>query len=115
MDKWDESGLIQFIDGRSYAIDGSGKTWDIGSEASVKETLTTGIINPNLCNDGRWEAFEMALKYRQEEGYGEKTESFEPRGAIGSRDVRTFQPRKASVRQHQKKQAPTLRKFNKSV
>lgn len=112
---WSDCGLVEFLDGRAYAIDSVGKTWDVGSEECVKETLQTGVIASNLCQDNRREALQIVIDYRRENGYGTETESFKPRGNVGNRDVRTFQPRKASIRQYQKNQTHTLRSFHKQV
>ncbi len=68
---WDKCGVVQFLSGRGYAIDYSGKTWDVGSQESVLEAFKTGQVSETLCPDHRG-ALELALEIRESEGYGYK-------------------------------------------
>lgn len=99
---WSDCGMIEYHDGRAYTTDRKGKTWDIGTEQSVRETLKTGVIASNLCLDGRREALDDVIEYREVEGYGTTTarlslERSTDNGTIGDKQ-KTTRPSKNEQR-----------------
>ena len=103
---WDKSDLVQFIDDRAYAIDLKGQTWDIGSEAEIRDILHTGKINIPL-QGAKLEALQIVLDYYEEAyGYGDKSETKRV-GDFRSRPARNFEHRaKTSRRSAPEKRIP---------
>jgi hypothetical protein len=62
---WSDCGQVQFIDGRGYGIDVTGRTLDIGREADILKAFATGEIASDLCLD-RAKILKGILKYRKE-------------------------------------------------
>ena len=63
--KWIAHDLIEIVDGRCFALDKRGQTWDVGDETSVRQTIETGKISPDLCPDHR-PALKQALEILKE-------------------------------------------------
>ncbi len=67
-DKSSIDDYVIFENNRGYATDSKGRTWDIGSKASVEEAIKTGKVSEDLCPDHR-EALQIIIDERTEEGY----------------------------------------------
>jgi len=114
-DYWTSDGLIFYHNGEGWAIHPSGATVCLCRKEDTDRILK-GEINVETVKDTKQrETLIKILEIRKWLGYGDKTELFKPRGAVGGRNVRAFQPRKAGVRQSAYKASPSLRSIVKSV
>lgn len=107
-DYWSDCGLINFVGGKSWGFDETGKTWCLGNEADVLKAIETGEFPDYLTPTERQElsyVFELRKEILENE-----PKEYEPRSAIRSRPARTFKRRQASTRQTSTRRKSTLRK-----
>ena len=96
---WSDCGMVFYNDRRAYAIDKQGKLWDVGDQDTVRDTLITGVIAPDLCHDNRREALQIALDYRREEGYGERNKNTGRTGLDRTSVARVVRHKQSDARQ----------------
>ena len=105
-DYWSDCGLINFIDGKGWGLDETGKTWCLGNEADVLQAIETGEL-PEYLTPSEKQVLSQNLELRKEILKNEPKE-YKPRSAVRSRSARTLEHRKAGIRQTSKRRKPAL-------
>ena len=105
-DYWSDCGLINFIDGKGWGLDETGKTWCLGNEADVLHAIETGEL-PDYLTTSEKQVLSQNLELRKEILKNEPKE-YKPRSAVRIRSARTFEYRKANIRQTSKRRKPPL-------
>ena len=105
-DYWSDCGLINFIDGKGWGLDETGKTWCLGNEADVLKAIETGEL-PDYLTPLEKQVLSQNLELRKEILKNDPKE-YTPRSPVRSRSARTFEHRKASTRQTSKRRKPAL-------
>ena len=96
-DYWSDCGLINFIDGQSYGLDETGRTWPLGKEADVLKAMETGEL-PDYLTPQQRRVLCHVLELRKEILRDEPKE-YKPRSVVGNRPTGTFKRRQANPRQ----------------
>jgi len=105
-DYWSDCGLINFIDGNSYGLDETGKTWPLGKEPDVLKAIETGEL-PEYLSPQQRRVLCHVLELRKDILRNEPKE-YTPRSAVRGRPTRTFKCRQANPRQTSQRSKPAL-------
>jgi hypothetical protein len=103
---WSDCGLINFVGGKGWGLDEKGKTLYLGNEADVLHAIETGEL-PEYLKPTEKQVLSQNLELRKEIVKND-TREFKPRSAVRSRSARTFEHRKANIRQTSKGRKPAL-------
>ena len=103
-DYWSDCYLINFIDGSSYGLDETGRTWPLGKEVDVLKAMDTGEL-PDYLTPQQRRVLCHVLELRKEILRNEPKE-YKPRSVVGNCPTGTFKRRQTYSRQ-----APQRRKL----
>ena len=107
-DYWSDCGLINFVDGKGWGLDETGKTWPLGKETDVLKAMETGEL-PDYLTPQERRVLCHVLELRKEVLENEPKE-YKPRSVVGSRPAGTFKRRQANPRQTPQRRKPALHK-----